>query len=104
MPSGRADQRQAGRIRPVARAGACSPERHLRPHDLSHSCATRLLAAGVSEREITGMLGHSNLSLGRPAASDHRRVVTGSRQVPCFRHKVPWAARSPSSDMPLWDG
>jgi integrase len=44
---------------------AAGLERTHRPHDLRHSCATWLLAAGVSEREIQSILGHSNLTMTR---------------------------------------
>ena len=40
-------------------------DRIRRPHDLRHSCATYLLAAGVSEMEIQQILGHSNLAMTR---------------------------------------
>jgi integrase len=36
--------------------------RHLRLHDLRHFAATRLLAAGVPVRTVSGRLGHANAS------------------------------------------
>jgi integrase len=36
-----------------------------RPYDLRHTCATYLLAAGVSEKEIMDILGHTNLRMSR---------------------------------------
>lgn len=36
--------------------------RHIRYHDLRHSCASLLLANGVSMKEIQEWLGHSNYS------------------------------------------
>lgn len=33
-----------------------------RPHDLRHSCATRLIAAGVPLAEVSRVLGHSNVT------------------------------------------
>lgn len=39
--------------------------RDVRFHDLRHTCATFLLAAGVPARVVMEMLGHSQISLTR---------------------------------------
>ena len=36
--------------------------RHIRLHDLRHSCASNMLASGVQMKEIQEWLGHSNFS------------------------------------------
>ena len=36
--------------------------KHIRFHDLRHSCASLLLARGISLKEIQEWLGHSNFS------------------------------------------
>ncbi len=36
--------------------------RHIRFHDLRHSCASLLLANGVSMKDIQAWLGHSDIS------------------------------------------
>lgn len=36
--------------------------RHIRFHDLRHSCATLLLASGISLKDIQAWLGHSTIS------------------------------------------
>ncbi len=52
-----------------------------RPHDLRHSCATYLLAAGVSEKEIMDILGHSNLAMTR----HYEHVLDGMRAAAADR-------------------
>ena len=56
-------------------------DRKHRPHDLRHSCATYLLAAGVSEFEIQQILGHSNLSMTR----HYMHVLDGMRAAAADR-------------------
>ena len=36
--------------------------KHIRLHDLRHSCASNMLASGVPMKEIQEWLGHSNFS------------------------------------------
>ena len=36
--------------------------KHIRLHDLRHSCASNMLASGVQMKEIQEWLGHSNFS------------------------------------------
>ena len=36
---------------------------HFRFHDLRHSCASLLLAQGITAREVMDFLGHSQISL-----------------------------------------
>ncbi len=43
--------------------------RHLRLHDLRHSCATLLLVQGVSPRVVMDVLGHSEIALTMNAYS-----------------------------------
>jgi len=48
------------RLRPLA-----LPLRHHRPHTLRHACATRLLAEGLSMKEIGDHLGHRKMDTTR---------------------------------------
>jgi len=51
--------------------------RHIRFHDLRHSCASLLLARGVSMKEIQEWLGHSNYST---TANIYAHLDTNSKQ------------------------
>ena len=50
-------------IRDFQRLLAAAGLRHLRFHDLRHSCATLLLVGGVSPRVVMEILGHSEIRL-----------------------------------------
>lgn len=55
--------------------------KHHGPHSLRHACATRLLAEGLSMKEIGDHLGHGNLS----ATSLYAKVdIAGLRKVADF--------------------
>lgn len=51
--------------------------RHIRFHDLRHSCASLLLARGISMKEIQEWLGHSNFST---TANTYAHLDTKSKQ------------------------
>jgi site-specific recombinase XerD len=46
----------------IARIGAAVGIEHLHPHRLRHTCATRLLNAGMDIVQIQKLLGHENLN------------------------------------------
>ena len=45
------------------RASGAAVRRRIRFHDLRHTCASLLLAQGVSPRVVMDVLGHSQLSI-----------------------------------------
>lgn len=69
----------------LAKAGL--PLTH-RPHDLRHTTATYLLAAGVPERVVMEILGHSNLAMTR-----HYEHVLGEVLVDAANRLESWMAR-----------
>jgi integrase len=54
---------------------------HCGPHSLRHACATQLLAAGLSLKEIGDQLGHTNPDSTRIYA---KVDLTGLREVAAF--------------------
>jgi site-specific recombinase XerD len=64
------------RLRPLA-----LPLRHHGPHTLRHACATHLLAAGFSMKEIGDHLGHRKVDTTRVYA---KVDLGGLRQVANF--------------------
>jgi Phage integrase family len=77
----------------LARAGL---ERSHRPHDLRHSCATYLLAAGVSEKEIMDILGHTNLAMTR----HYEHVLDGMRAAAADRLETWFSAHIGTAEAP----
>ena len=77
----------------LARAGL---ERTHRPHDLRHSCATYLLAAGVSEKEIMDILGHTNLAMTR----HYEHVLDGMRAAAADRLETWFGAHIGAAEAP----
>ncbi|GHV18108.1 hypothetical protein FACS189425_05970 [Clostridia bacterium] len=57
--------------------------RHIRYHDLRHSCASLLLANGVSMKEIQEWLGHSNFSTtaNTYAHLDYKSKLTSANAI-----------------------
>ncbi|WP_372495079.1 tyrosine-type recombinase/integrase [Micromonospora phytophila] len=67
----------------IVRAGV----RSIRSHDLRHTCATLLLAAGVSPRVVMDILGHSQIAV--------TMTSTGTSCRPCSkRPQDTWTRRS----------
>jgi Phage integrase family len=71
-------------------------ERTHRPHDLRHSCATYLLAAGVSEKEIMDILGHTNLAMTR----HYEHVLDGMRAAAADRLETWFGAHIGAAEAP----
>lgn len=65
--------------------------RHIRFHDLHHSCATPLLEEGASLKEVQDWLGHKNFTLTAGYLCTRHRtrpVEAGSHLIKCDRPKA----------------
>jgi integrase len=70
----------------TAWAGTCrrAGVRNLRPHDLRHTCATRLLVSGVADEVRDEILGHGSTATGRRYAHVPRPLLIAAID------RLPW--------------
>jgi integrase len=87
---------RAQRDRQAFERSSAGLDRTHRPHDLRHSCATYLLAAGVSEKEIMDILGHTNLAMTR----HYEHVLDGMRAAAADRLETWFGAHIGAAEAP----
>jgi site-specific recombinase XerD len=82
----------------VARIGVAAGIEHLHPHRLRHTCATRLLNAGMDIVQIQKLLGHEDLNTTMIYARVHDATVEADYHQ--FTNKIE-KQRVPLSNLPI---
>jgi site-specific recombinase XerD len=82
----------------VARIGVAAGIEHLHPHRLRHTCATRLLNAGMDIIQIQKLLGHEDLNTTMIYARVHDATVEADYHH--FTNKIE-KQRVPLSNLPI---
>lgn len=82
----------------VARIGVAAGIEHLHPHRLRHTCATRLLNAGMDIVQIQKLLGHEDLNTTMIYARVHDATVEADYRQ--FTNKIE-KQRVPLSNLPI---
>ena len=82
----------------VAKIGVAAEIEHLHPHRLRHTCATRLLNAGMDIVQIQKLLGHEDLNTTMIYARVHDATVEADYRQ--FTNKIE-KQRVPLSNLPI---